>query len=144
MKMVILMLPLALTVVTCLGVLAASASASPGGRAPRKSFASFTMDKLAKQRAESGQEYLSFFANDTLHSGVYVLAKGGVDHQSPHSEDELYHITKGKAKFTAGDETVDVAPGAVLFVAAGIPHRFHDIEQDLEILVFFSKCQPGD
>jgi quercetin dioxygenase-like cupin family protein len=33
-----------------------------------------------------------------------------------------------------------VSPGSVLFVRAGIDHRFHSITEDLEILVFFSSA----
>ena len=31
-----------------------------------------------------------------------------------------------------------VSPGSVLFVGAGVEHRFHSIEEDLEILVVFA------
>jgi mannose-6-phosphate isomerase-like protein (cupin superfamily) len=32
-----------------------------------------------------------------------------------------------------------VKAGAVLYVAAHVEHRFHSIEEDLEVLVFFSR-----
>jgi mannose-6-phosphate isomerase-like protein (cupin superfamily) len=32
---------------------------------------------------------------------------------------------------------VDVGPGSALFVPANEPHRFHDIAEDLAVLVFF-------
>ena len=65
------------------------------------------------------------------------MAVGALDTQSPHLEDEIYVVTTGSAQFTSGDETVAVAPGTVLFVPAREDHRFHDITEDLALLVFF-------
>ena len=36
---------------------------------------------------------------------------------------------------------MDVNPGAVLFVPAHEPHRFHDITADLALLVFFGPAE---
>lgn len=47
-------------------------------------------------------------------------------------------VLAGFGRFTAGDETRDVRAGDVLFVAAGVPHRFHDIEDELHLLVAFA------
>jgi hypothetical protein len=38
---------------------------------------------------------------------------------------------------TVGDEDRAVGPGSVLFVAADAVNRFHDITEDLVVLVFF-------
>ncbi len=35
----------------------------------------------------------------------------------------------------------DAFPGAVLFVEAGAQHKFVDIEEDLELLVFFAPAE---
>jgi hypothetical protein len=52
-------------------------------------------------------------------------------------------VLAGKAKLTAGGDTRAVAPGDAVFVAAGVEHRFHDIEEDLDVLVFFSAARPA-
>lgn len=102
----------------------------------------FDIDELEKKRAESGRSYLPFLRRDSLHCGIYVLAAGADDGQSPHDEDEVYYVLEGKAKFTVdGESTVDAEKGAVLFVAAHAGHRFHDIEEDLKLLVFFSRAK---
>ena len=106
----------------------------------------FTIGALTRLRAESGRAYLSFLGRDTLHCGLYVLPAGATDGQGPHDEDEVYHVISGKGKFTVDAEdggTVDASPGAVLFVGAKAPHRFHDIEEELRILVFFSRAKPA-
>jgi mannose-6-phosphate isomerase-like protein (cupin superfamily) len=70
-----------------------------------------------------------------------VLEAGAVDRQRPHTEDEAYVVLDGLARFTAGDETGDVGPGDTIFVAAGVPHRFHDITQTLRLIVAFGPAE---
>jgi len=102
----------------------------------------FDLDDLNKQRAEEKRAYLSFLNVDSMHCGVYHLAAGSKDGQQPHAEDEVYYVKSGKGKFTYGDKETDVSEGAVLFVPAKMEHRFHSIEEDLTLLVFFSKAKP--
>jgi mannose-6-phosphate isomerase-like protein (cupin superfamily) len=73
-----------------------------------------------------------------LSTGVYLLPAGQPDPQQPHTEDEIYHVLRGRATLRVGDETRPVGPGAVAFVPAGAPHRFEDIEEDLVSLVVFA------
>ena len=47
----------------------------------------------------------------------------------------------GRARITVGDEVRDVGPGSVVYVAATVPHRFHDITERLEILVVFAPAE---
>ncbi len=75
----------------------------------------------------------------SLRTGLYVLPAGSVDTQSPHTEDEVYYVVRGRGRFTADGDDMAVETGAVLFVAAHAEHRFHAIEEDLEILVFFAR-----
>jgi mannose-6-phosphate isomerase-like protein (cupin superfamily) len=85
----------------------------------------------------AGATYLEHLATRDLSVGTYSLRTGALDPQSPHTEDEIYVVTAGRGRFTGGDHTVDVAAGTVLFVPAGEPHRFHDISEDLAVLVVF-------
>jgi mannose-6-phosphate isomerase-like protein (cupin superfamily) len=85
----------------------------------------------------TGATYHEHFATRDLSVGTYSLRAGATDAQSPHSEDEVYVITAGSAHFTGGERTVKVEPGMVLFVAANEEHRFHDITEDLVLLVLF-------
>lgn len=70
--------------------------------------------------------------------GVYVLGAGATDGQSPHHEDEVYVVLAGRARFTAGGVTRDAGRGDVIFVPAGIAHRFHDIVEELRLIVVFA------
>src|SRR5918999_6055647 len=82
---------------------------------------------LATRQAAEGRPYLEFERERSMSVGLYVLAAGELDHQQPHTEDEVYVVLAGRSRFTAGDEVRDVMPGDVIFVSAGLPHRFHDI-----------------
>jgi mannose-6-phosphate isomerase-like protein (cupin superfamily) len=101
----------------------------------------FDVADLLERRASTGQPYLEFLRVPNLSLGLYVLPAGGTDRQSPHTEDEAYHVISGRARVTVGDHVRDVGPGSIVFVAAGIPHRFHDIAEELVILVVFGPAE---
>jgi quercetin dioxygenase-like cupin family protein len=92
---------------------------------------------LLGRAAESRQPYLEFIRTPSLSAGLYVLGRGATDRQEPHTEDEVYYVVRGSGRVTVAGETRNVAAGSVVFVAATVPHRFHDISEELEIVVFF-------
>jgi len=85
--------------------------------------------------------YLEFLRTQDLSAGLYRLPAGAVDAQQPHAEEEIYYVISGRARFSSGEHRTPVEPGDVFFVPAGEPHKFHDIEQDLELLVFFAPAE---
>lgn len=91
--------------------------------------------------AERGKPYAEFVRVPALSVGVYRLSAGGTDPQGPHAEDEVYHVVRGRARLRIGDEDHAVGPGTVAFVPAEVPHWFHAIEEDLEVLVFFAPAE---
>ena len=97
-------------------------------------------DVEAAQTA-SGRLYHEFLTVDDLSAGLYVLEAGAADPQSPHTEDELYFVVSGRGMVTVGEDTRDVRAGSLVFVAATVPHRFHDIVERLELLVFFGPAE---
>lgn len=101
----------------------------------------FTVSGLAARQAASGDPYLEFLRVPDLSLGLYVLPAGAVDAQQPHAEDEAYVVLGGRGRFTAGPETTDVGPGDTIFVAAGVPHRFHDIAEELRLIVVFGPAE---
>ena len=101
----------------------------------------FSLAALESEREQSASKYLEFLRVPAMSAGLYVLPAGGTDPQRPHHEDEVYYIVRGRARFLAGEEDREVAAGSVLFVAAEIEHRFHDIQEDLAVLVFFAPAE---
>jgi len=96
---------------------------------------------VAAQRAASGRPYLEFITFPDLSVGLYVLAPGQPDLQQPHTEDEVYYVVSGSGRVTVGDEERDVREGSVVFVAAGVPHTFHDITSELTLFVAFGPAE---
>lgn len=96
---------------------------------------------LARRRGEAGKAYLEFIRVPALSVGVYTLAAGALDPQQPHSEDEVYHVIAGRARIMVAGETREVGPGSVVYVAAGVEHRFFDIAEELTTLVFFAPAE---
>ena len=101
----------------------------------------YELDELLRTRADSGRLYLEFIRTHDLSVGLYELAAGATDPQGPHTEDEIYHVIRGRAVITVGEEERAVQAGSVIFVAADVPHRFHDITEDLVVLVFFGPAE---
>ena len=101
-------------------------------------FKSYQIADIEGLRTDSGKQYLEFLRSEALSMGLYVLQAGEPDLQEPHGEDEVYYVLSGRSRFRAGDEECDVEAGSVLFVAAGVEHRFFDITETLRVLVFFA------
>ena len=99
------------------------------------------MDALEQARAQNQRPYLEFLRVPAMSAGLYVLTAGASDLQTPHNEDEMYCVIRGRARFHAGDMDCDVSAGSVLFVAAEVEHRFHDIQEELAVLVFFAPAE---
>lgn len=101
----------------------------------------FELHEVVDRGRAEGRAYTEFLRVPDLSAGVYVLPTGSVDAQQPHGEDELYHVAAGHATITVGDEEREVGPGSVVFVGANVPHRFHDIREDLVVLVVFGPAE---
>jgi mannose-6-phosphate isomerase-like protein (cupin superfamily) len=103
----------------------------------------FELGQVAEERAGLGKRYLEFLRVPSISAGLYVLGAGTEDPQQPHTEDEIYHVVRGRATIRVADEDRPVRPGSVIYVAAHVPHRFHTIEEDLEVLVIFAPAEGG-
>ncbi|NJP99207.1 cupin domain-containing protein [Streptomyces zingiberis] len=98
----------------------------------------FRLDELDAERAAHDGSYLQFLREKTMSAGLYALEAGAVDPQRPHAQDEIYCVITGRASITVGAETTPVARGSVVYVPAGVEHKFHHITEDLRVLVIFS------
>ncbi|AUG78640.1 hypothetical protein CFP65_3860 [Kitasatospora sp. MMS16-BH015] len=98
----------------------------------------FRLDQLDAERAANDGAYLRFLKERHMSAGLYALAPGETDTQTPHAQDEIYQIVSGRAELTVGDETATVGRGCVVYVPAGVPHRFHHVTEELRVLVVFS------
>jgi mannose-6-phosphate isomerase-like protein (cupin superfamily) len=101
----------------------------------------FHIDDLVREQAARGRLYFEFLRVPAMSAGVYVLPVGGSDPQKPHREDEMYYVVRGRARMKIGTEDAEVSAGSVIFVAAESEHRFYDITEELEVLVFFAPAE---
>jgi mannose-6-phosphate isomerase-like protein (cupin superfamily) len=99
------------------------------------------MAEIERARVQKGMPYLEFWRVPAMSAGVYVLAAGSTDTQSPHQQDEMYYVVQGRARMRAGSEDQLVKEGSVIFVAAEVDHLFHDIQEELTVLVFFAPAE---
>lgn len=101
----------------------------------------YLLSELERERTLARKRYLEFLRIPTMSAGIYVLSRGEADPQSPHHEDELYLVVRGRARMQVGGEDQAVSSGVVIFVAAGVEHRFYEITEELLVLVFFAPAE---
>jgi mannose-6-phosphate isomerase-like protein (cupin superfamily) len=99
------------------------------------------LPRLLAEHRKRPEAWHEFFRVPALSLGLYRLPRGGTDPQSPHDEDEIYYVLGGRGRIRVGDEDHPLEPGALVFVAKRVEHRFHDITEDLELLVFFAPAE---
>lgn len=88
-----------------------------------------------------GQTYAKLIAHGRYDVGVYKPA--GEDRQTPHARDEVYIVIAGTGTFECGGATQRFGPGDLLFVAAGVDHRFSEFSADFSTWVVFFGEPPG-
>jgi mannose-6-phosphate isomerase-like protein (cupin superfamily) len=87
------------------------------------------------------KRYQEFLRVPAMSAGIYVLSADATDKQSPHREDEIYYVVRGKAKMRLGREERSISQGDVIFVEKNLEHRFFDIAEQLVLLVIFAPAE---
>ena len=107
-------------------------------------FQSAELDDVVARASAATDGYAGeVLRSELLSVGVYTLPAGGTDDQTPHQEDEVYYAVRGRARIRVGDEDHPVQPGSLLFVPAQAEHRFHDIKEELVLVVFWAPPESG-
>jgi mannose-6-phosphate isomerase-like protein (cupin superfamily) len=102
-----------------------------------------TVDEaLARLPGPGGERFAPVLEHGTLLVEIY--APRGHDPQTPHLRDELYVVVAGRGMFVNGDRREPFGPGDVLFVPAGVVHRFEDFTDDLTVWVVFYGPEGGE
>jgi len=99
-------------------------------------------EALALLPGAGGQRFAKVLEHGSL--VVEIYAPRGTDPQQPHTRDELYVVVTGSGHFVNGDARHTFAAGDVLFVPAGITHRFEDFTEDLVVWVVFYGPEGGE
>ena len=99
------------------------------------------LSEIQQQHTAAGNLWLEFLRVPALSMGYYVLPAGSKDPQQPHTEDEVYYVVGGRGQIRVGTEDRAVQAGSIVYVAARDEHYFHNIEETLQILVFFAPAE---
>ncbi len=89
-----------------------------------------------------GERFVKVLEHGTVEVEIY--APRGTDPQKPHTRDELYVVVAGTGEFVNGAERHPFGPGDVLFVPAGVEHRFEDFTDNLIVWVIFYGPEGGE
>jgi mannose-6-phosphate isomerase-like protein (cupin superfamily) len=89
-----------------------------------------------------GERFVELFRHGSL--SVELYAPRGVDPQGPHTRDEVYAVIRGSGWFRNGSDRHRFGPGDVLFVPAGVVHRFEEFTDDMMVWVFFYGPEGGE
>lgn len=99
-------------------------------------------DAMAQLPGPDGKRFATVFERGSLQVEIY--APRGRDKQMPHPKDELYVVMKGEGTFVNGAGRSPFKSGDVIFVPAGVVHRFEDFTDDLAVWVFFYGPEGGE
>lgn len=105
-------------------------------------FSVSTSAARAQLEKEAGHRFTTVLQHGCMK--VEYFAPVGRDEQTPHTQDELYVIISGTGLFYRAGERITFAPGDVLFVPAGMEHRFEDFSDDFATWVIFYGKEGGE
>jgi mannose-6-phosphate isomerase-like protein (cupin superfamily) len=97
---------------------------------------------LERLPGPDGERFAELFRHRSL--AVEVYAPRGSDPQLPHTRDEVYIVVQGRGEFVYADQRVAFATGDLLFVAAGVAHRFENFSDELVVWVLFYGPEGGE
>jgi mannose-6-phosphate isomerase-like protein (cupin superfamily) len=95
--------------------------------------------RLAEARTRipgpAGEHSASLLRHGTLHVKLSLPVRPNV--QTPHKQDEVYVIVRGKGVLVHDGKRDQCQAGDLMFVAAGTDHHFEDFTDDLAVWVVF-------
>ena len=99
-------------------------------------------EALSRIPKEGGETFTTLLEHGSLEVECY--APRGKDLQSPHTRDEIYVIIAGTGEFVNGPKRSPFGLGDVLFVPAGVEHRFENFSDNFSTWVFFYGPEGGE
>lgn len=102
-------------------------------RDARRASLSDALDAIGK--VKSGLPSATVFEHGSLQVKLY--RPGVEDMQKPHERDEVYFVVSGSGWFRNGESRHPFQSGDMLFVPAGVEHRFEEYTDDFCTWVVF-------
>lgn len=97
---------------------------------------------LEKLHALKDKTFAELFKHGSL--SIEIYQPKGTDLQKPHSRDEVYVAISGRGWFVNGDTRQPFEAGELLFVPAGVVHRFEEFSADFSTWVIFYGPEGGE
>lgn len=107
-----------------------------------KTGAAIALNEAFARLANAERPFVTLFERGTL--SVELYAPRGIDAQTPHARDEVYVVARGSGTFLCAGERRAFASGDLLFVPAGVEHRFEDFGDDFAAWVVFYGPDGGE
>jgi mannose-6-phosphate isomerase-like protein (cupin superfamily) len=104
--------------------------------------AHISVSKALTQLSLSHSPFIELFRHGSLAVELYQPKK--VDLQQPHTRDEVYVVFSGSGEFVNGDKRHQFQSGDLLFVPAGVDHRFENFTDDFSTWVLFYGPEGGE
>lgn len=101
-----------------------------------------TLEEAAALLPDDQLRFVTLLRRGSL--SVELYAPRGHDPQQPHKQDELYVVMSGSGEFFNGGARHPFGPGDVLFVPAGVEHRFENFSDDFQTWVIFYGPEGGE
>jgi mannose-6-phosphate isomerase-like protein (cupin superfamily) len=100
------------------------------------------VDARARIPGPAGEHAVSLLRRGTLN--VKLSCPVRPNEQTPHAQDELYVIIRGRGVLIHDGKRDAFGSGDLLFVAAGTEHHFEDFTEDLAVWVVFFGPEGGE
>lgn len=91
---------------------------------------------------QSDKPFAELMRHGTMTVELYRPEK--LDLQQPHKQDELYFVISGHGIFHKNGEAMPFKAGDVIFVEAGLEHRFENFTDDFATYVVFWGKEGGE
>jgi len=102
-------------------------------------------DARAAIPGPKGEHAISFLQHGTLKAMLSIGRFAPLPRPTtPHTQDEVYVILSGRGVFFHDGKRDAFAAGDLLFVAAGVEHRFEDFTEDTVVWVVFYGPDGGE
>ena len=97
---------------------------------------------LAKLSEVTGRQFMGVLHHGSLEVEIYKPDK--IDLQKPHTRDEVYIVISGSGLFINAEVRHPFQAGEVLFVPAGVEHRFENFTEDFATWALFYGPEGGE
>ena len=111
-------------------------------RKPERSCVMHFAEAQGRIPGPAGERATMFFQRGHLDVALSLPLRPS--QQTPHAQDEIYFIVRGRGVLNHDNKREAFGPGDLLFVAAGIEHQFENITEDLALWRVFYGPHGGE